>query len=591
MSLVGTAMISIATNIVSEPIKKGITDIYEVLKRKSISSVEKWRAEKGIEDLYLQVKAIRSVKTIWQIDKPVDLKDFYVPPHIKVDNERIKISSIDDMPDSNCILIEGIAGQGKSMLMRYLCSQELLEGHRIPIFIELRKLKNNETIFSYVSKYFDILGLQLSHDSFIDLLRDGRLSIYLDGFDEINPDINNRITEEIEHLCLSQKGCKILITSRPLQTIRTLACLDVFQLDKLIKLEYKEVVYKISETREYAESLIKTVDSHTHDIKGILCTPLFVTLLVISYKSYQQIPEQLSDFYDSLFRVLLQRHDGTKPAYVRPRKTKLNDTKFRDGFEIFCYLSKKHKKQSLTNEEALTTARESLQKSSISAESIDFINDISNVTCLIVNEGDEWRFIHKSIQEYFTASHIRNMPEVKAQKVYTELAKRFRQDWATELTFLSEIDEYRYAKYFFIPCVKKIIGNPSNFDGAPPKVNISQVKAILGSYKIRLAFSEGEISKVTIYFDDFIVSPLHEIVFSCTAFLMRQHVHIKNKNPAQDDKLEDLDLAKIISNPQAKTAAFEFVESLISNLYYRGRDYERMIKATEQENIDEELFS
>ncbi|KHA54716.1 hypothetical protein NM74_20440 [Aeromonas hydrophila] len=72
---------------------------------------------------------------------------------------------------------------------------------------------------------------------------------------------------------------------------------------------------------------------------------------------------------------------------------------------------------------------------------------------------------------------------------------------------------------------------------------------------------------------------------------MRQHVHIKNKNPAQDDKLEDLDLAKIISNPQAKTAAFEFVESLISNLYYRGRDYERMIKATEQENIDEELFS
>lgn len=591
MSFVGTAIISTAANIVSEPIKKGILDIYESLKTKSIISVEKWRAERGIEDLATQVRNIRNVKTIWQIDRPVDLKDFYVPPHIRVGDERIKVSSIDDLPKTDCILIEGIAGQGKSMLLRYLCSQELLEGSRIPIFIELRKIKNNESIYHYISKYFDILGLQLCRQAFTELLREGRLSIYLDGFDEITPEISDQIVEEIEHLCLSQKNSKIIITSRPFQTIRSLPILDVVQLDKLIKLEYKEVVYKISESRDYAEALIKTVDSHIHDIKGILCTPLFVTLLVISYKSYQQIPEQLSDFYDSLFRVLLQRHDGTKPAYVRTRKTKLNDTKFRDGFELFCYLSKKHKKNSLTSDEALFTAHEALTKKSISAEPIDFINDISNVTCLIINEGDEWRYIHKSIQEYFTASHIRNMPEVKAQKIYSELSKRFRQDWATELTFLSEIDEYRYAKYFFIPCVKKIIGNPSNFDGTPPKVNISQVKAILGSYKIKLSSTDNQIIKVTIYFDDTIVSPLHEIVFSCTAFLMRQFANIKRDVLTTEEKFGELDLTKIISNSRTKADAFRFVESLIAQLYERGRAYETMIKSTEQEVIDEDLFN
>ncbi|WP_421219275.1 hypothetical protein [Aeromonas enteropelogenes] len=166
MSFFETTIMTTATNIVSEPIKKGIIDIYESLRKRSLISVEKWRAERGIEDLAIQVRNIRNVKTIWQIDRPVDLKDFYVPPHIRVGDVRIKVSSIDDLPSSDCILIEGIAGQGKSMLLRYLCSQELLEGSRIPIFVELRKIKSNESIYHYISKYFDILGLQLCQQAF-----------------------------------------------------------------------------------------------------------------------------------------------------------------------------------------------------------------------------------------------------------------------------------------------------------------------------------------------------------------------------------------------------------------------------------------
>ncbi len=72
----------------------------------------------------------------------------------------------------------------------------------------------------------------------------------------------------------------------------------------------------------------------------------------------------------------------------------------------------------------LTTAEDSLRKSNVNAEANDFINDISDVTCLIINEGDEWCFIHKSIQEYFTASYIRKVPESSAKKIYTELAKK-----------------------------------------------------------------------------------------------------------------------------------------------------------------------
>ncbi|MDF2403690.1 NACHT domain-containing protein [Aeromonas sp. 5HA1] len=591
-----TIMAVAANTVISESVKKGVSDLYDFLKGKSKIAVAKWRAERGVEDLSVHVKSIRNVKTIWQIDRAVDLKEFYVPPHIKVGTERMKVFSVDDIPRGRCVLIEGIAGQGKSMLMRYLCSQELLEGTRIPIFIELRRIRKEECIFDYIARYLEILGLQVDKDSFYEFLKKGKVTIYLDGFDEVNPEVRDRLVGEIESLCVAQRECRLLITSRPFQTIRSLACLDVIQLDKLIKHEYKEVVYKISDNREYADALIKVVESHKQDIKGILCTPLFITLLVISYKSYQQIPDQLSDFYDSLFRVLLQRHDGTKPSYVRPRKTKLNDTKFRDGFEYFCYLSKKHKKQNLTVDEMLTTAECSLKKANIETEADDFISDISDVTCLIISEGDEWRFIHKSIQEYFTASYIRRVPENNAKKIYSELAKKYRQDWIAEIKFLSEIDEYRYAKYFFIPCVKKIVGNSSNFDGEPPKITMSLVKSILGGYKVTFHVGRDRLIKAQVSFDDDISTPLHEIVMLCSSFLLQQITKtkliepIKNCVPEVEHVSYESDLNKIMADDRAKKAAFKFTEHIISRLYRKGRNYEIMIKETEQENIDDGLF-
>ncbi|WP_290435732.1 hypothetical protein [Aeromonas caviae] len=170
-----TIIAAAANTVISESVKKGFSELYDFLKDKSKVAVAKWRAERGIEDLSVHVKSIRNVKTIWQIDRPVDLKEFYVPPHIKIGSERIKVLGVDDIPGGSSILIEGVAGQGKSMLMRYLCSQELLEGTRIPIFIELRKIRKEECLFDYIARYLEILGLQIDKDSFYEFLKKERL--------------------------------------------------------------------------------------------------------------------------------------------------------------------------------------------------------------------------------------------------------------------------------------------------------------------------------------------------------------------------------------------------------------------------------
>jgi hypothetical protein len=579
---------------VSESVKLSIKELHSFIATKAKHLVQTYQAEHAIENLYKHVDSIRHIKTIWQIDKAVNLKNFYVTPHItSKEDSRQRITSIDQF-NGNSILLEGIAGQGKSTFLRYLCATEMIEGSRIPVFLELRKIKSGERLIDHIIQYLFILGIKLTDELVFEFIKLGKLSLYLDGFDEIEKIIHIDLIRDIEKICSIQGAGKLIVTSRPGQTVRSMACLKIIKLDHLRGDEYKEVIGKISDNQEYAESLITVVEKHKQNIKGMLCTPLFVTLLVISYKSYQQIPEQLSDFYDSLFRVLLQRHDGTKPAYSRTRATKLNDSKFRDAFENFCYLTKKYKNHIIDHEEIIKVTSSAIEQSNIEVDPHDLIKDIYDVTCLIINDGDEWRFIHKSIQEFFSASYVKNTPEIKAQKIYTRLSATFSREWEAELKFLSEIDTYRYAKYFFIPCFKKLVENPSNIDTISAKVTPQIMRNILGCYKTELGLFREDGFQFGLEIIEHLASPLH--LFSIDGVeVMMDIMDAKYSSLTTEEKSQfpikfEININTIMANADERKIAQRHVSRIITELYEQGLTYERMIRRIESENVDYDLF-
>jgi hypothetical protein len=80
------------------------------------------------------------------------------------------------------------------------------------------------------------------------------------------------------------------------------------------------------------------------------------------------------------------------------------------------------------------------------------------ITCLLVKDGEEYCFIHKSVQEYYAAAFITRKPDVVVQDIYRKLSEgRGYEMWAQELRFLSEIDPYRYNKYGLIPTLSKFV--------------------------------------------------------------------------------------------------------------------------------------
>ena len=210
-ALASTAGIILAKDL----FKKLTTDIYNLVRERTGKAIKQFETNTQIANIYRRIDNIRMVKTIWQIDKPVNLTDFYCSSHVILDKKRKKIVKIDDLGNENHILIQGIAGQGKSIFLRYLCSIELIDSKRIPLFLELRRISKEFSIMDRIFKTFESLGITINDDIFQVLAESGKVLLLLDAFDEIPEDLKALVLTDIEDLAQKYEKLKIIVTSRP----------------------------------------------------------------------------------------------------------------------------------------------------------------------------------------------------------------------------------------------------------------------------------------------------------------------------------------------------------------------------------------
>ena len=179
------------------------------------------KTERQISQLYSQIGKVRKVKTLGQLDKAVDLTSFYCDSHIYIKKTRKKIRRVSDFGLGENILIEGIAGQGKSIFLRYLCGVELMLGQYLPVFVELRKITDNQSLVDCILQALKGYHLDLTNEILSELADTGKLLLLFDAFDEVRDDLKQRILHEIERFADEHEKLRILITSRPESGVAT----------------------------------------------------------------------------------------------------------------------------------------------------------------------------------------------------------------------------------------------------------------------------------------------------------------------------------------------------------------------------------
>ncbi|MBT1443768.1 NACHT domain-containing protein [Shewanella sp. JM162201] len=465
---------SIGEAVTGEAFKLLLAEAFSYIKSRT-SQIYKFQ-KLNVDEVYLKARNVERVKTIWQVDKSVDLRDFYYPACISVSNKEIAVSSLSVFPSNDKAVIQGTAGQGKSILLRYLAGASLRDGEIIPIFVELRKISERKSIEDLIVTAINEMGINIGHSE-LDLIYSSRkFSLLLDAFDEIPEFCIIDTISYIEGVCAKHYDQQIVITSRPGAEIQKVPYFSVYHLKPLVQNDFRPMLLKLFSGDEVVvHQILKSLNSNDCEIGSLITTPLLLTLLAITYKTYNKIPSQLHEFYERIFNVLVNRHDGTKPGFKRSYKSNLNERELEELFCAFCFFCMIEDKTSLTLQEAVSISKKSkeLQRVSPSSEHA-FLNDCVKNTCLLLEEGFSYHFIHKSIREYHAAKFISISPPTLKSKFY-DAAKKSPSKYKVELDFLKVIDEHCFNMDFLLPIYSDIISVLKLDLETPASVSMEQI--------------------------------------------------------------------------------------------------------------------
>lgn len=399
------------------------------------------------------------MRTLHQREHDVLLDDIYFPLKIKnaANKDEFTVDGDCIISHSRILNIVGIAGQGKSTILRKLFLNEIKLNNRIPFFLELRRVEKG-TLLEFFKLTLESLGIDIhrSENHVELLLQSGKIILMLDGFDEVKANSRLEILSQIKELNI-RYNCPILVTSRP----ETEICRETSVNNLIVKeLEAESqlgILKVLSNQTEFDE--LSRVISDNPQLKETLKTPILINLLYVCYPYWDELPSNVVEFYNKLYITLYLKHDRMK-SWARERKSTLNTDDSLWCFSALCYFSMKDEVFEFDTISLAKYAKKALSAASIDTKECEFfIDDIINITCLIQQDGlDRYVFLHKSVQEYHAAYTICNLPrEIKIQfydSITGSLSSNDKFD--NVLTFLYYIDKDTFQEEISIKYFEKL---------------------------------------------------------------------------------------------------------------------------------------
>lgn len=332
------------------------------------------------------------VKTILYSDEPVDLYDFFICNDLENNKYVIDISStvVDLLKVSHYIFIIGSGGVGKSMLMRHILIRTIKDKIYIPILIELRNFSEyggeledfifyslKELNFNYEKEYFDFA---LSTGCFVFLF---------DGLDEVKSNRYSKLCKGIDYLCTQYNNNYFIITSRPNDSCESLfQQFTVFRCMDFTKDQAIEMIDKLYYDKDIKFKFIEYLKEKLYEYhKTFASNPLLLTILLMTYHEYAEIPDKLHLFYSYAFDTLYTKHDARK-GLKREFYSDLSVDDFKLVLATFCMKTYIKEVYEFTSDEIKKIIGEILNRKVQSrTTSDDYINDLCTSVCILIKEA------------------------------------------------------------------------------------------------------------------------------------------------------------------------------------------------------------
>ncbi|MCC8488065.1 NACHT domain-containing protein [Xanthomonas campestris pv. raphani] len=412
------------------------------------------------------IKKYCRARTFFVRDEPQYLDEFYVPSTIKAKRDkfyaRADLATLDTVTGKRTI-ITGTGGSGKTIFMRHLLLNAIETGSGYPVFIELRSLTQDDygDMEGVITKFMSDHGFPLARKYVSRSISEGLLVILLDGFDEVPYSQRKKLEKSIKKM-VSNCESRIIISSRP---DIVLEGWDDFTTVKIAPLSMDDACELVEKIRyegevEVKERFINSLRSGLFTShQYFLSNPLLLSIMLLTYGDSADIPKKFASFYEQAFTALFQKHDALKSGYRRERKSDLDLYSFARLFSAFCAVTYKNKNIRFSSLAAIEFANKAKAIAAMpEVNSDDFINDAKQVVCLLIEDGLDLTFVHRSFQEYFVARFVNEASEDVRKAYIKSMSSDGGITSENILVLLYEISPHQVEEDYLIPGLNGVFG-------------------------------------------------------------------------------------------------------------------------------------
>lgn len=472
---------SAAKRVGEKAVDRGLNAIVDFVKQKyGEKKVEIGTVfERYLENATHRYNQIRTLATGTAPRNIIGDNSLYVSIGLDYNGKEIDTASVDSILGvSKNVLILGSGGVGKSMLTRYLFLDTAMYEGYVPVLVELRRIGSQApgqlSILELIYTCLQDFDAALPRDQFEYSLQLGKYLFLLDGFDEVKNSLAKETAEAIQAFSAKYPNNAFIVTSRPRTETSPLETFTVMNSMPLNKEQAVDLASRIwdedEKTKEFCEQLkVELYEKH----KDFAENPLLLTMMFLTFMRNSSIPEHLSDFYKKAYDALYSAHDNQdKGCYKRDFECKsLDENEFKQILSHFCFQSYFKEVYEFSEDEILKHLGGSLKKLRFTdVTPTAFLADLRNVVCLIVKDGDTYRFSHRSFQAYFAAYYTaHSLTDEQQRALFAETLSEEDVYWSKQdyYTLLIQIEPTRFAENALEDGLRKLYQDASGATGDP----------------------------------------------------------------------------------------------------------------------------
>jgi hypothetical protein len=381
----------------------------------------------------------QQLKIPFRPNRPLNLGEVYVP--LKAtgtsDSELIDLErAVIEYPN---LMVKGLPGSGKSMLLRnlalrYALGYLKLPKRAVPVLLELNRLSEpGKSLEQHLVEALDRDDFPNAERFVSCSLEQGTLILLLDGLDEVNSSNRKEVIRQIKDLLDKHSECSVIITCRT----------------AVYNGEFADTVNQTLEVAEFSDQQIrcflaswakdmppeKSVEQlmqTLHDrprIMALARNPLILTIIAYLYTdTLSVLPHSRAEFYRESIDILLKKWDESRQtpnSYKGPEKRLVLQHLALYGLDRANQQQKDRRAldyQMVLNQVIKILPDLNLEPGQHAQLLLDEIVERSGLL-LAIDGGEKYQFAHLTLQEFFSAEALREKE--------SELIDRFEADPTT----------------------------------------------------------------------------------------------------------------------------------------------------------------